>query len=380
MPVISPRTSIEERAFVAAVLQATRAAVVIPRFSAVSSSSPPTSEISTVTSLFRESRNRWWTQAPFSSQPVQTPVAACSSPCFTAPGLGSSASRRAAWAVSASRVGSAASAFVPTSSTSASVGTVGTVGTVGPARRTATNATAFGSYSAAKRLATSSSFTVGSTLRRRSSLWLGDVMGSPEATLPFRRRTSDDAGAVASVSTSRSTDESRSRFASSTSRAEKPNLRARWRSVATSSRAAFHRPAAGRAATCHRCIRRPSSPESARAETRLVPPRETLSSMRRLNAASPSASRRSSRQASTVVVGGRAGESRVTRTSSESTSGSAATTAKLVSGAAMPDACGAGRGRLGAPPNASRIAFTTSAGSASATTSTVALDAVYHVP
>ena len=364
MPVISPRTSIEERAFVAAVLQATRAAVVIPRFSAVSSSSPPTSEISTVTSLFRESRNRWWTQAPFSSQPVQTPVAACSSPCFTAPGLGSSASRRAAWAVSASRVGSAASAFVPTSSTSASVGTVGTVGTVGPARRTATNATAFGSYSAAKRLATSSSFTVGSTLRRRSSLWLGDVMGSPEATLPFRRRTSDDAGAVASVSTSRSTDERRSRFASSTSRAEKPNLRARWRSVATSSRAAFHRPAAGRAATCHRCIRRPSSPESARAETRLVPPRETLSSMRRLNGGG----------------GGGGPESRVTRTSSESTSGSAATTAKLVSGAAMPDACGAGLGRLGAPPNASRIAFTTSAGSASTTTSTVALDAVYHVP
>ena len=147
--------SFEESAFVAGRLQASCAAVVMPRFAAVSSSSPPMSETSMATSFLRASVNRCWTRTLFDSQPDQTFVAACSPPSFTSPGLGGSAIRRVACVAATSWVGVTARALVPISSSWASVGTARAAGSV------ATNATAFGSYSAANRRATSSPVIVG---------------------------------------------------------------------------------------------------------------------------------------------------------------------------------------------------------------------------
>ena len=57
-PVMSSRMSVDDSDFVAGVRQASCAADVMPRFCAVSSSSPPKSAMETDTSFFRVSMNR----------------------------------------------------------------------------------------------------------------------------------------------------------------------------------------------------------------------------------------------------------------------------------------------------------------------------------
>src|SRR5262249_16693232 len=100
--------------------------------------------------------------------------------------------------------------------------------------------------------------------------------------------------------------------------------------------------------------------------------------MRRLNACSAIRSTRSARYPGTVVVGAFGGITQVISSDSPRTSGSVTTTAKLLSYALTPTGWSAGFGFFGAPPNFAVIAFTTSAGSASATTITVAFEAQYH--
>jgi hypothetical protein len=144
--------------------------------------------------------------------------------------------RAVAASLSTSGVGTTARAFSPTSSNCSSVGTFGPEGRIAPKE------TAVVSNSFVKREETSASVMVGRSALTSSRRCLADIVGSPFATSLLRREMTIWAGRVASVSTARSAPETISFRAFSSSRAEKPKVRARLSSRAISSMASFHFP------------------------------------------------------------------------------------------------------------------------------------------